>query len=77
MCADEELTSVTPGVVAVASVDQHVGEGGVLGQGAHPGCPFGRFGVGVPVAEPLCDVAAVPLAGVPVHAARQRPLRGH
>ena len=53
------------GVVAVASAGQLEGEGGVLGQGAHRGCLFGRFGVGVPVAGPLGDVAAVPRAGCP------------
>src|SRR5215470_18289644 len=62
-----ELLGVGLGVVAVAVVEQHVGLFGVAGQVAHLGPPLGQFGVGVAVAEPLVDVAAVPLGRVPMH----------
>src|SRR5262249_34269585 len=56
-----ELLDVGLGVVVVAVVEQHVGLFGVAGQGTHLGRPFGQLSLGVAVAEPLVDVAAVPL----------------
>src|SRR5439155_6747355 len=63
-----ELLGVDLGVVAVAVVEQHVRFLGVAGQGAHLGRPLLQLGIGVAVAEPLVDVAAVPLVGVAMHA---------
>src|SRR5260370_1093878 len=63
-----QLLGVDLGVVAVAVVEQDVGGLGLLGQGTDPGCPAGELCLGVPVAEPLVDVLAVPVLGVAVHA---------
>jgi hypothetical protein len=63
-----EPRGVDLGVVALAVVEQHMGAGGVPGQGAHLGCPPRQLGLGVAVAEPLVDVLAVPPVRVPMHA---------
>src|SRR6266487_3491489 len=63
-----ELLGVGLGVVAVAVVEQHVGLPGVAGQDPHPGCPLRQLGLAVAVAEPLVNIAAVPLVRVPMQA---------
>src|SRR5260370_31995751 len=71
-----QLLGVDRGVVAGAVVEQDVGGLGLLGQGTDPGCPAGELGLGVPVAEPLVDVLAVPVLGLAVHAHHRQVGRG-
>ncbi len=63
-----ELLGVGLGIVAVAVVEQDVGDLGVAGEGADLGCPCVQLVFGVAVAEPLVDVFAGPFLRVAVQA---------